>query len=398
MKSVAWPGTAAEWRSLLRELQFRHFKWDLHGGGHCLLLPEALALSLSEHAAVIALCERFDRILGRLEQTLLARPDLLVRLGIPAELVPLLRTEAASPNRIARYDVFRTVEDQWVVSEFNEDVPGGYNEAQGIPEILGHRWNGHAFPGDLRAAILDALAPFDSVALLHATGYAEDLQHMLVVAKWLRQTGREPVLASPAHLRGHWRGPRLLGRRCHAALRFYPGEWFRWLPNLPVWRRHLPAWPMMNPLRRLIRQSKLLFALWHEEDCGLDTADRAFLRNHAPDTVPFDPSRLDHWERDRESWVLKAAFGRMGESVLVGALAKPAEWSKALATAARRPGEFCLQRRFRVRTVDFASGPSFPSLGPYLVNGRFAGYYSRTAAIPFVTHNACHVPTVVEAA
>jgi hypothetical protein len=51
-----------------------------------------------------------------------------------------------------------------------------------------------------------------------------------------------------------------------------------------------------------------------------------------------------------------------------------------------------------VRPVGFEAGPMYPAIGAYVVNGRFAGYYSRVAPRPLTTHEAYHVGTLVQAA
>ena len=119
---------------------------------------------------------------------------------------------------------------------------------------------------------------------------------------------------------------------------------------------------------------------------------------HLPHTEPFRRERLDVYLEERDRWVLKRAFGRMGDAVVLGSLVSAAEWERALAEAARDPHASCMQERFRVRPVQFGFGLLYPALGAYLVNGRFAGYYSRVASRPFITHEAPHVATLVRAA
>jgi hypothetical protein len=40
----------------------------------------------------------------------------------------------------------------------------------------------------------------------------------------------------------------------------------------------------------------------------------------------------------------------------------------------------------------------YPAVGAFVVNGRFAGYYSRVAPRPLITHEAYHVATLVRSA
>lgn len=395
MKSATWDLAPGELRDLYRTLRFRYFKWDVFACGRCLVMPESVILSRSEHEKLVELAERFAAILIRLEEALVHRPDLLAQLGIPADVIPLLTRPQPSELQLARYDFFLTPDGRWMVSEFNEDVPGGFNEAVGLPDLIGARANGAAFAGDLRRAITDAFAPHDRVAFLYATGYSEDLQHMLIVQQWLETAGHATCMGSPAHLRAGWRGPRILGERCDAALRFYPGEWFTWLENRKDWERVLADFPMMNPLRRLIRQSKRLYAFWRDPSL-LSRDDIRFLEEHAPLTVAYDAPPNGHDFAARDRWVLKHAFGRMGDTVIMGNLVSDIEWARALEDAAKDPRAWLMQERFDVTPLPDGGKPLYPAIGVYLVNHRFAGYYSRAAHQPFINHEAYHVATLVE--
>jgi glutathionylspermidine synthase len=396
MKTISLGLDQAGFRQLLDALRFRYRKWDVFACGRCLILPEAIVLTSAEHQRVVATVERFHRILGELENCLARAPEELAYLGIPPEVADLIAHEHGDGAlQLARYDLFPDPAGRWWVSEFNEDVPGGFNEAVGIPELLNGGLPAGRFTGDLRAALQGAFRGAQRVAFIHATGYSEDLQHMLVVRDWLEQVGIEGVLCSPAHLRARRNHAEFLGQRVDMAMRCYPGEWFRWLPNLDEWRRAVANLPQMNPLRRLVRQSKKLFIRWAAED--LVTADdRAFLFEHAPLSLPFQPEPRDRWLTEQSRWVLKEAFGRMGDTVVIGALVNATDWQRALDEAAKRPADFLMQTRFEVAPLEFAAGPMYPALGAFLVNGRFAGYYSRADPRPLLTHEAYHVATLVE--
>jgi glutathionylspermidine synthase len=405
--AAAFPGTAGlsvrpwdlspeAYAELLRGLRFRYFKWDTYACGGCLVLGEAMVLSRQAHEEVVRATEGLHRALGRFERRVRRDPEALRRLAIPEALHPLIAAEEEDTLQLARYDLFPTEDGRWMVSEFNEDVPGGFNEAVGMPDLLGDPGGGLRWEGDLRASFMEAFRGHESVALLYATAFSEDLQHMLILERWLAEAGYRTVLGSPAHLQRGWRRPRVLGTPIDAAFRFYPGEWMPRLPNLAVWHRLGPRLPMMNPVHRLVRQSKTMFALWAEERY-LDAEDRALLASHCPLTEAFEPAKLPMLRDERERWVIKRAFGRMGDSVVIGDLCTEQQWSAALAEAACTPGEFCVQERFAVRPLAFAEGPLYPAVGAFLVNGRFAGYYSRAAPRPLITHEAYHVATLVQA-
>lgn len=395
MHATSWGLELPERRELMRELQFRYHKWDLYACGHEGILPETLVLPGEVHREVIQISERFGQILTKLEAIVARTPRLLDRLGIPREMYPILRAGPAHELQLARYDLHPTPEGGWMLSEFNEDVPGGFNEAVGLPELLGERFGRARFVGDLRGAVVEAMSPFGPVGSIFATGYSEDLQHCLIIEDWLEAAGHPTCRGSPAHVRRSWGTVKLDGTPIEAAFRYYPGEWFPRLPNFDGWRRLGDKLPMLNPLRRLIRQSKLLFSVWREE--GLLSAEElAFVDRHAPWTgeAGRDVS-LEQLRDEPEAWVLKQAFGRMGDSVVIGALVSPKTWSETLKEVKLDPSGWLAQRRFGHVPMPFQLGPLYPAVGVYLVNGSFAGYYSRAAPKPLLTHEALHVATAV---
>jgi glutathionylspermidine synthase len=360
-------------------------------------LPEALVLTRREHETVVEVVEALHRALERLERRVRHDPETLGYLGIPAPLHPLVQAEEERELQLTRYDLFPTEDGRLMVSEFNEDVPGGFNEAVGLPELLDGAFPGLEFVGDLAGAFVAAFAGREHVALMYATAYSEDLQHMLALESWLVAAGHRTLLCSPEHLGSRWGRPTLMGEPIDAAFRFFPGEWMPRLPNFALWRRLGPRLPTMNPFYRLVRQSKKVFALWGRPGVA-DDADRELFERHAPRTVDLAAEEIPRLEEEREQWVLKEAFGRMGDSVVMGVLETDESWKKSLEEAGKKPGDYAVQELFRVAPMSFEAGPLYPAIGAFLVNGRFAGYYSRAAPRPFLNHEAYHVATLVEAA
>ena len=394
MRAHRWAMAPAEFRKVLRALALRYCTWDLTLNDRCRILPESLVLSLEDHERIVRAVEGFARAFRRFEARVRHDPSVAAAMGISPGLFPLLAAGSAGEPAFSRADFYLTQDGRWVISEFNEDVPGGFNEAVGIPELVGEETLGGRVVGALKEQMVASFRECDAVAMVFATGFSEDLQHCALLARWLEEAGHATVLASPEQLA--WRrGPRVGGKPVDGVFRFYPGEWMTLLPNLPTWVRALPRLRMMNPLLRLLAQSKRSFAVWQTSH-PLDPADPSPCETYLPHTELYDARQHGRYRDERGRWVLKRAFGRMGDAVTIGALTPAPEWDRALAFADQHPHEHCIQERFQVAAVPFEQGPMYPTVGAYVVDGRFAGYYSRVSPQPFITGEAYHVATVVE--
>jgi hypothetical protein len=387
---------AAGFAGLIDELRFRFHKWDAYLAGSLRVLPEALLLTRAEHEDAVAACRGISAALARVAASVRREPDCFDLLSIPKAVRPLIEAEVEAPCQVARYDLIPTAEG-WMIPEFNEDAPGGFNESIAGSTVFAAALSRGRVEGDFGQAFMDGMPDGRRCGLVYATGYAEDLQHMLALADLMRARGVRPVLGSPEQLScGPFGRPRLAGERIDWILRFFPGEWYSFLADLTSWRRAVARIPVVNPLTRLLRQSKGLYAWWRSAP-GIDEADREILNRHTPHTVFFRPELRAQLLDEREQWVLKQMFGRMGDAVVIGRRVSPMEWQAAIAKAEKQPSEWIVQRAFRPLALPIANGVRhYPALGVYLVNGEFAGYYSRADEVGFTTHEAHYVVTAVE--
>jgi glutathionylspermidine synthase len=387
---------AAGLARLVDELRFRFHKWDAYLAGTLRLLPEALVLDEAEHTGAVEACRQLSAALARVAARARTEADYPALLGIPAALRPLIEVETEQPWQLARYDLVPTAEG-WMIPEFNEDAPGGFNESVAGSSLFPPVLASGRVAGDFGQRFLEAMPAGRRCGLVYATGYAEDLQHMLVLADLLRTRGVEPVMGSPDQLScGPFGKPRLRGQSIDWILRFFPGEWYRFLGELRAWRRAVARVPVVNPLSRLLRQSKGLYAWWREA-AGIEPADRELLNRHTPHTEMFCAELIPALTDEREGWVLKQMFGRMGDAVVIGRRTSPKDWDRTMGQALRQPGQWIAQHAFTPLSLPTAAGPAqYPVLGVYLVNGEFAGYYSRADDSGFTTHEANYVVTAVE--
>jgi len=400
MISDPWNMSENTFNDILDDLRFKYYKWDVYVNGSLKIIPESIVLSPTEHDSIVQASESLSSILRAAELEIKKDTSLLARLGIPKKVIPLLKEEPESNTQLARYDFFLTRSGKWQLSEFNDDVPGGFNDAIGIPELLKQavpRYSNGAlsFNRSFADSFLSALPATDPVALMYATAYAEDLQHMLVLKMLLEKRGQECLMCSPTHLRSKNDKALINGRSISSIVRFYPGEWFEKLDNIKDWQKQIAGLKMYNPLTRLISQSKMIFSILKDSSL-LTESDRKSVAPFLPDTHFFDKKDQQQLQGEKDDWVLKEAFGRMGDNVCVGKLLSQQNWNKALKAATKKEWKFLIQKFFDVKPLRFACGDLYPAIGAYVINGRFAGYYSRASAKPFLTHEAYYVPTLVK--
>lgn len=400
MRTIPWPLEAGEIEEALRAVQFRHYKWDLYHRGEPHILPDVLVLSPAEHEELAGAAEAVWAALRELEAAVLRDGDAIAGVGVPPGLRPALaRSRPASP-RVTRCDLHLTPGGSWLISEFNEDCPAGFVETEGVPRVLAEacadRLQGLRAAGDLRAALTSALSPYERVGVVYPTGYSEDLQHAALVAEWLREAGHTAVMGSPANLVASPAGAAIFDEPVDALFRYFPGEWIAELPNLADWERASETLPMMNELGALVAESKRFYAAAEEHELAISERAREQITAHIPTSRYLHPPRRGELVLERDRWVLKRAFGRMGEAVCLGPGVTPEQWERALDEALASDELFAVQACFETAPLWFSRGLGYPTVGVFLVDGAFAGYFTRVSKNPIVDYDSAYVPTLVE--
>ncbi len=400
MKTLAWPMEPPEVKRVLRAIQFKHFKWDIYHRGDTSILPDALVVSEQEHQFLVDTAEAVWTALREVEQIVCDDESLLDAVAAPAALHQPIIDQSTDNPRVTRCDFHLTEKGDWVISEFNDDVPSGFAECTGLADVLtegfADRFEGYEFRGDLRAAIEQAFAPYDSVGFIHATAHSEDLQHVALVAEWLEQKGHTTTLGSPANLQIDDGQATLFDTPVDALFRYYPGEWLGELPNADVWMEVPKFLPVMNPLSALVSQSKRFYAVWNEHDIELSDDSREVLDEFIPQSVYLSSLTPEEVLNNPKRWVLKGSFGRMGNTVRIGPLMPKPKWQKAVQDAFDDSEIVVAQRRFDTAPLWTSRGMGYATVGVYLVDGRFAGYFSRIDKGPLIDYDSWHVPTLVE--
>lgn len=392
-----------DWLEIRKRAIFDFCKWDIQCGDHSVLAQFPLLLEPATASFLDAAAEALSKEALEAEAEILRRPELLGQLGLPRPVRRVLQENVSSPAaipevRVMRFD-FHPTPDGWRISEVNADVPGGFVEASGWNSLFAAKWPGAMAPPSpseaYARAILAEVGADALVGFVHATAYSDDRQVMRHLAHCFSRHGLRTCLLSPAHLRWIAGSAEICAAfasgNAGAIVRFFPAEW---LPNLPAeqdWKSYFQVTrtPISNPASAIVLQTKRLPLVWNELCTDLFTWRRLLPESREP--AEFNDA-LD------ESWVLKPALGRVGESVGICGITPDADFQVIAKEARLRSDKWIAQRRFAILQLITESGPKYPCIGVFTIGGKAAGYYGRIADTPIINQNAQDVAVLVNCA
>lgn len=377
--------------AIRRRAIFECCKWDPQVEDVSTIADVPIILNRTEWLSLVLAAESLAVEVVNAERELRQRPELHATLALPGTICRLLRrptTPFDQGTRFIRFD-FHHTEDGWRISEANTDVPGGLNEASGLPIIVAPHVPGTTAAGDVAGcyaeALLGGLRDRPHVALVHATAYADDRQVMTYLARRLEERGARVSFASPAHLR--WRDGRATletawtSSPVDSIVRFYPSEWMDNLPRACGWQTFFEGTvtPVSNPATAMLTQSKRFPLTWDRLRTPMSTWWTLLPETRDPRDV--------RWQGSGE-WVLKPVLGRVGEDVGIAGVTPAAEWVRIVRAVERYPSHWVAQRRFAATPLRVGDSVRYPSVGVYTVNTRVVGAYGRIADRPLIDARA----------
>lgn len=315
--------------------------------------------------------------------------------------------EAGKTNDLVRVDLLASASGRLVACEVNADCPGGYNEVVALPRLArASGWTAGRDPSTVVGELVDRLvalsggpgSPRGLVALVFATGYAEDLQICALLERLIRERGGRARRVSPTQLTGgEGDTVQVRGERVAVLYRFYPVEYMAGQANIPAIARAVRAGTLrtLSSFATAHAQSKLAMA-------------RAFV--HEPqearelfaETWAMRDVERAHVLEEHAAWVVKRDLSRVGDHVLVGASMARGDFAGALdevKDAEELDGDVWIAQRFVPQApVPTPWGPRWLTFGVYVMDGRACGAFARLAEGLTCSHDALVVPVFVEEA
>jgi hypothetical protein len=400
--------------ALFRELSRRDLLWDPYFAGRRRVDLHPLVLSAAMHASAVRAAEGAALAITEVAALAHREADERARYGLGGDVHRLASASfhAGDDAAFARVDLLLDRDGTFRACEINADCPGGQNEAHGLPRLA--REAGFAEGSDPTTVLLamterlraladrpEAGAGRGAVGLTFATAYAEDLQIVALIQRALGEVSVRAVRGPPTAPRAHDdRGLTLGGVAVGALYRYFPVEYMEGQRNLDaivgaVSRGEVRTFPSFAGI---YAQSKLSFARAFARRNELSAAAQQAITDHLPEThdlADIPPATL---LAERGDWVIKRALGRVGAQVFVGALHPEAAWATLVGqvVALRAAGEaYVAQRLVEQRAIPTPFGDRFVTLGAYVLDGHFCGYFARLTAVTHVAHDALCVPTFV---
>jgi glutathionylspermidine synthase len=390
-----------------KDLARDYMIWDSHVGGARRVEACPLVLSRASHEAAARAAEDVVRAIGVVASRAHADPLESARYGFSNPVVALAAAshDAGDDASLVRVDLLLGDDGAWRACEINADCPGGHNETVALPQIARDAGFIGVNPTDVVTRLVDRivdLADGGAVGLLHASAYAEDLQVCAFLQRQLHARDVAAYLVSPT-------APRLdggelvaRGRPIHALYRYFPAEYMEGQENVAdvITAIRTGAARSITSFAHMYSQSKLAFARAWALEPSLDEASRSAIARHVPETRDVVDVPRERLLAERADWVVKRSLGRVGDQVHVGTLMDEATWTQCVdeALKMRARGESWIAQRFVTQNaVASPWGDRFVTLGAYVLDGKFAGYFARVTPQSHVSHDALCVPVFVEA-
>jgi glutathionylspermidine synthase len=402
------PGDPLSVPVLSQELSRRYLIFDAYVAGARRVELHPLLLSQATHDGAVRAAEGVAAVVGQVAMRAHGDAAERARYGLGEDSMRLAAASYRAGDRasLVRVDLLLGDDGEWRACEINADCPGGHNESLALPRLArAAGFSRGTDPTTMLGGLATRLAALARrpderpgvVALLHATAYAEDMQVCAIVQRALERVGVRGVLASPMALRFESGDLHLGADVVRVLYRYFPTEYMEGQANIDGICRAVCDGRVrsLSSFAHIYAQSKLSFARAWALEASLEGDHRATIRRHVPPSFDLATMSREGLIAEQGDWVVKRALGRVGDEVFVGPLLAQDEWIAVVdgAHSLCAAGDVWVAQRFVVqRALPTPWGDRYVTLGAYVLDGRFAGYFARITPESHVSHGALCVP------
>lgn len=381
---------------------FECYKWDPQFYDSNTLAKYVLLLSNEENKNVIKLTESLDKETRLAEEYLNKNTKIAKKLALPKKIleqIPNMQNYDNTQNiRLMRYDFHPSTNHNWVVTEVNSDVPGGFAESSLLPalarKIINMPQLKYTSFGDcIIATINNKLNKKGTIMMVHCTCFSDDRQVMQYIGDTLEKEGYKVIYGAADHISFKNKKAYCIldnnQEKIDLIFRFTPLEWLiqmkprRWDGYFNTITKSC------NHPISIYAQSKRFPFVWNDlESAGISMKT---WKSVLPETIEVKDIG------SREGFIYKPVFGRVGEKISINEACKGDEYMKILKDVKKHPKQYLAQKRFKSMPLKGDDGIEYHiCLGSYTVEGKHAGYYARMNPYPRIDSYAADIPVLIE--
>lgn len=380
---------------------FDCYKWDPQFKDSNTLAKYALVITKEEYMELKELTENIDKETIEAEKYINNNLNIIKPLALSKNLYKELRNmknyDANRHVRLMRYDFHPTIQNKWMVSEVNSDVPGGFAEASLLPKVaidaINNDYSFIDFGEILVSELAKKVAQSGRIMLVHCTSFSDDRQVMQYLGDKLKSRGFHVIYGAADHIRfKNGEAYSILDGnegKLDGIIRFNPLEWVVQIKPKNWSGFFNTTTPSCNHPIAIYAQTKRFPLIWKAlEEAGIKLETWKKL---LPETI--EVKKLNK----KEGYIFKPACGRVGEKISIKEACDENEYKQILKDVKKHPRKYLAQKQFISRPLLGINNEEFHvCLGSYTVNGKHAGFYARISKTPRIDSNAADIPVLIE--
>ena len=381
---------------------FDCYKWDPMFCDSNTLSKYVLILTKEENEELIKLTQELDKETKQAEEYLNKNTKISKKLLLQKKIekqIPNIQKYDSSKNiRLKRYDFHPDIQGNWVVTEVNSDVPGGFAESSLLPELARQTINMPelvytSFGNKMIQAINKKLNKTGTIMMVHCTCFSDDRQVMQYMGDRLEKEGYKVIYGAADHINfKNKQAYSILDNnqdKIDLIFRFTPLEWL-----IQMKPRRWDGYFNTNTLScnhpiSIYAQSKRFPFVW--KDLEKANISMKTWKTLLPETIKVKELG------SKEGFIFKPVYGRVGERISIKEACKDDEFQKILKDVRKHPKQYIAQKKFKSMPLEAEDGNKYHvCIGSYAIEGEHAGYYARISTYPRIDSYAADIPVLIE--
>lgn len=381
---------------------FECYKWDPMFYDSNTLAKYVLVLTEDENKELIKLTEDLDKETRLAEEYLNKNKNLSKKLSLPKQVrnqINNMQNYNKDNNiRLMRYDFHPNIDGDWLVTEVNSDVPGGFAESSLLPNLARKTLKREdleytSFGEMMVRAINKKLHQKGTIMMVHCTCFSDDRQVMQYMGERLKQEGYDIIYGAADHINFKNNIAYCIldnnKKKIDLIFRFTPIEWLiKMKPRRWDGYFNTTTISCNHPIA-IYAQSKRFPFVWEElEKKGISMKTWKKL---LPETI--EVKKL----KKQEGYIYKPVYGRVGEKISIKEACKGDEYKKILRDVKFHPKQYLAQKQFISKPLIGENNEQYHvCIGSYTIEGKHAGFYARISKYPRIDSYAADIPVLIE--